>query len=75
MTEELAAKVTELNKKLVITKNLMQNESRAIIPDNYLNSIKQLVSLDEEVRNSFYKIINALATKYNKIYKEQIREL
>lgn len=75
MTEELAAKVSELNKKLVITKNLMQNESRAIIPDTYLNSIKQLVSMDENARASFYRCINALATKYNKLYKEEIRKL
>lgn len=75
MTEELAAKVSELNKKLIITKNLMQNESRAIIPDNYLNSIKQLVSMDSNARASFYRVINALATKYNKLFKEEIRKL
>jgi len=75
MTEELAAKVSELNKKLIITKNLMQNESRAIIPDNYITNIKQLVSMDNNARADFYKVINALATKYNKLFKEEIRKL
>lgn len=75
MTEELAAKVSELNKKLIITKNLMQNESRTIIPDNYITNIKQLVSMDSNARSDFYKIINALATKYNKLFKEEIRKL
>lgn len=73
MTEETALKVTELSKKLIICKNLMQ--SRASIPDIYLSSIKQLVILDDSVRNDFYKLINALAIKYSKIYKEQIKNL
>lgn len=75
MTEELAAKVSELNKKLIITKNLMQNESRATIPDNYITNIKQLVSMDNNARSDFYKLINALATKYNKLFKEEIKKL
>lgn len=73
MTEETALKVTELSKKLIICKNLMQN--RASIPDTYLSSIKQLVMLDDSVRSDFYKLINALAIKYSKIYKEQIKNL
>lgn len=73
MTEETALKVTELSKKLIICKNLMQKESRASIPDTYLSNIKQLVMLDDNVKNDFYKLINALATKYSKIYKESIR--
>ena len=75
MTEETALKVTELSKKLIICKNLMQKESRANIPDIYLSNIKQLVMLDNNVRSDFYKLINALAIKYNKIYKEQIKNL
>lgn len=73
MTEETALKVTELSKKLIICKNLMQKESRASIPDTYLSNIRQLVMLDDNVKNDFYKLINALATKYSKIYKESIR--
>lgn len=73
MTEETALKVTELSKKLIICKNLMQ--SRASIPDTYLSGIKQLVMLDNSVRSDFYKLINALAIKYSKIYKEQIKNL
>lgn len=73
MTEETALKVTELSKKLIICKNLMQ--SRASIPDTYLSNIKQLVTLDNSVRSDFYKLINALAIKYSKIYKEQIKNL
>lgn len=73
MTEETALKVTELSKKLIICKNLMQ--SRASIPDTYLSGIKQLVMLDDSVRSDFYKLINALAIKYSKIYKEQIKNL
>lgn len=75
MTEELALKVSELNKKLVITKNLMQNESRATIPDSYIANIKYLVSVDIKARADFYNIIKALGTKYNKIYKEELRKL
>lgn len=75
MTEETALKVTELSKKLIICKNLMQKESRASIPDTYLSGIKQLVMLDNSVKNDFYKLINALAIKYSKIYKEQIKNL
>lgn len=73
MTEETALKVTELSKKLIICKNLMQ--SRASIPDTYLSGIKQLVMLDNSVRSDFCKLINALAIKYSKIYKEQIKNL
>lgn len=73
MTEETALRVTELSKKLIICKNLMQKESRASIPDTYLSNIRQLVMLDDNVKNDFYKLINALATKYSKIYKESIR--
>ena len=54
MTEETALKVTELSKKLIICKNLMQKESRASIPDTYLSGIKQLVMLDDSVRSDFY---------------------
>ena len=53
----------------------MQKESRANIPDTYLSNIKQLVMLDNNVRSDFYKLINALAIKYSKIYKEQIKNL
>lgn len=75
MTEETALKVTELSKKLIICKNLMHKESRASVPDTYLSNIKQLVMLDNDVRNDFYKLINALAVKYSKIYKESIKNL
>ena len=62
MTEETVLKVTELSKKLIICKNLMQ--SRTSIPDTYLSGIKQLVMLDDNVRSDFYKLI-----------KEQIKNL
>lgn len=75
MTEELAAKVSKLNSKLVVTNNLIQNESRAIIPESYLNSIKYLIKEDTDARLDFYKLIRALATKYNKIYKEQLNNI
>ena len=75
MTEETALKVTELSKKLIICKNLMQKESRASIPDTYLSNIKQLVMLDDSVRSDFYKLISTLAIKYSKIYREQIKNL
>lgn len=75
MTEDMAIKVRDLTNKLVITKNLMQNENRASIPNNYLNNIKQLVIVDNKVREDFYNVIRALGTKYNKIYKEELRKL
>lgn len=75
MTEALAAQVSKLNSKLIVTNNLIQNESRAIIPESYLNSIKYLIKEDTNARLDFYKLIRALATKYNKIYKEQLNSI
>lgn len=75
MTEEQLAQVSILNTKLILTKKLMQNECRASIPDNYLDTIKQLVSIDEDVRLSFYKIMKALGEKYNKQYRIEIAQL
>lgn len=75
MTEEMVAHVAELNKKLIVTKNLMQLESRASIPENYLNSIKQLVIIDNKAREDFYKLIRALGTKYNKLYKDELKRI
>lgn len=75
MTEIQAAQVAELNTKLVLTKKLMQNECRASVPDNYLDTIKQLVAMDEDIRTSFYKVMKALGEKYNKQYRAEIAQL
>ena len=69
MTEEKAKKAGELLNKIALAKNLMQHESRSDIPDYYIQSIKQLVSSDNEFRSGFYKIMGALGSKYLDRYK------
>ena len=75
MTEEKAKKASELLNKITLAKNLMQHESRSDIPDYYIQSIKQLVSSDNEFRSGFYKIMGALGSKYLDRYKDALNNL
>ena len=75
MTEEKAKKAGELLNKIALAKNLMQHESRSDIPDYYIQSIKQLVSSDNEFRLGFYKIMGALGSKYLDRYKDTLNNL
>ena len=75
MTEEKAKKASELLNKITLAKNLMQHESRSDIPDYYIQSIKQLVSSDNEFRSGFYKIMGALGSKYLDKYKDTLNNL
>lgn len=75
MTEEKAKKAGELLNKITLAKNLMQHESRSDIPDYYIQSIKQLVSSDNEFRSGFYKIMGALGSKYLDRYKDTLNNL
>ena len=75
MTEEKAKKASELLNKITLAKNLMQHESRFDIPDYYIQSIKQLVSSDNEFRSGFYKIMGALGSKYLDRYKSILNSL
>ena len=75
MTEEKAKKASELLNKIALVKNLMQHESRSDIPDYYIQSIKQLVSSDNEFRSGFYKIMGALGSKYLDRYKDTLNNL
>ena len=75
MTEEKAKKAGELLNKITLAKNLIQHESRSDIPDYYIQSIKQLVSSDNEFRSGFYKIMCALGSKYLDRYKDTLNNL
>lgn len=75
MTEEKAKKASEILNKISLAKNLMQHESRSDIPDYYIQSIKQLVSSDNEFRSGFYKIMGALGSKYLDRYKDTLNNL
>ena len=75
MTEEKAKKASEILNKIALAKNLMQHESRSDIPDYYRQSIKQLVSSDNEFRSGFYKIMCALGSKYLDRYKDTLNNL
>ena len=75
MTEEKAKKASELLNKITLAKNLMQHESRSDIPDYYIQSIKQLVSSDNEFRSGFYKIMGELGSKYLDRYKNTLNNL
>lgn len=75
MTEEKAKKAGELLNKITLAKNLMQHESRSDIPDYYIQSVKQLVSSDNEFRSGFYKIMCALGSKYLDRYKDTLNNL
>lgn len=75
MTEAEAKKAGELLNKIALAKNLMQHECRSDIPDYYIKSIKQLASSDDEFRLGFYKIMNALGSKYLDRYKGMLNDL
>ena len=75
MTEEKAKKAGELLNKITLAKNLMQHESRSDIPDYYIKSIKQLVSSDDGFRSGFYRVMNALGSKYLDRYKDTLNNL
>lgn len=75
MTEEKAKKASELLNKITLAKNLMQHESRSDIPDYYIKSIKQLVSSSDEFRSGFYRVMNALGSKYLDRYKSMLNDL
>ena len=75
MTEEKAKKAGELLNKIALAKNLMQHESRSDIPEYYIKSIKQLVSSSDEFRSGFYKVMNALGSKYLDRYKSMLNDL
>ena len=75
MTEEKAKKAGELLNKITLAKNLMQHESRSDIPDYYIKRIKQLVSSDDGFRSGFYRVMNALGSKYLDKYKSTLNSL
>lgn len=75
MTEEKAKKAGELLNKITLAKNLMQHESRSDIPEYYIKSIKQLVSSDDAFRSGFYRVMNALGSKYLDRYKSILNSL
>ena len=75
MTEEKAKKASELLNKIALAKNLMQHECRSDIPDDYIKSIIQLVSSDDKFRSWFYRVINALSSKYLDRYKDALKKL
>ena len=75
MTEDKAKQAGDLLNKMALARNLMQHESRSDIPDYYIKSIKQLVSSDNEFRSGFYKIMQALGSKYLDKYKSILNSL
>ena len=75
MTEDKAKAAGEILNKMELAKNLMQHECSSDIPDYYIKSIKQLVSSDDEFRLGFYKIMNALGSKYLDRYKNILNSL
>ena len=75
MTEDKAKAASEILNKIELAKNLTQHECRSDIPDYYIQSIKQLVSSDNEFRSGFYKIMGALGSKYLDRYKDALNNL
>ena len=75
MTEDKAKQAGDLLNKMALARNLMQHESRSDIPDYYIKSIKQLVSSDDAFRLGFYKIMQALGSKYLDKYKSILNSL
>lgn len=75
MEETVAKKAGDLLNKIALAKNLMQHESRSDIPDYYIKSIKQLVSSDDAFRSGFYRVMNALGSKYLDRYKSMLNDL
>lgn len=75
MTEDKAKAAGELLNKMALARNLMQRECRPDVPDYYIKSIKQLVSSDDGFRSGFYKIMQALGSKYLDRYKSILNSL
>ena len=75
MEETIAKKAGDLLNKIALAKNLMQHESRSDIPEYYIKSIKQLVSSSDEFRSGFYRVMNALGSKYLDRYKSMLNDL
>lgn len=75
MTEDEAKAAGELLNKMTLARNLMQHECRPDVPDYYIKSIKQLVSSDNAFRSGFYKIMQALSSKYLDRYKSILNSL
>ena len=75
MTEDKAKAAGEILNKIALAKNLMQHESRSDIPEYYIKSIKQLVSSSDEFRSGFYRVMNALGSKYLDRYKSILNSL
>ena len=75
MTEDKAKEAGEILNKMALARNLMQHECRPDVPDYYIKSIKQLVSSDDEFRLGFYKIMQALGSKYLDRYKSILNSL
>ena len=75
MTEETATKASQLTNKIILTKYLMTNQSMAIPEDSYINKIKELIKCDSNDRADFYKLMKALGTKYNKLYRDELIKL
>ena len=75
MTEDKAKQAGDLLNKMALARNLMQHECRPDVPDYYIKSIKQLVSSDNEFRSGFYRVMNALGSKYLDRYKDTLNSL
>ena len=75
MTEDKAKTAGEILNKMSLARNLMQHECRSDIPEYYIKSIKQLVSSDDAFRLGFYKIMQALGSKYLDKYKSILNSL
>lgn len=75
MTEDKAKTAGEILNKMSLARNLMQHECRPDVPNYYINSIKQLVSSDDAFRLGFYKIMQALGSKYLDRYKDTLNNL
>ena len=75
MEETVAKQASNLLNKMALVRNLMQHECRSDVPDYYIKSIKQLVSSDDEFRSGFYRVMNALGSKYLDRYKSILNSL
>ena len=75
MTEDKAEAASEILNKMALARNLMQHECRPDVPDYYIKSVKQLVSSDNEFRSGFYRVMNALGSKYLDRYKDTLNSL
>lgn len=75
MEETVAKQASNLLNKIALARNLMQHECRSDVPDYYIKSIKQLVSSDDAFRLGFYRVMNALGSKYLDRYKSILNSL